>query len=356
MSKPVFFAIGQKYLEMDGLTGTIYPWEDGQRASTNPGTFEWWYFDAHFEDSSTAVIVFATKPVINPRTHLLPNLSLTITRADGRNTAEIDLPPAAGFHAEKEFCEVRMGPSIVHQELRDGHWIYMLHAETKHQTADLVFTGLVPPWRPGAGKSYFGDLEHFFAWLPAIPHGTVDGTLTYDGKTRRVHGTGYHDHNWGNVSLSSILDHWTWGRAHVGDYSLIFIEQIAARRYGSQRLPVFLLAKGDQVLVDDAQFLTMKAGDFFRHSGGREYPRNVNFLWSFGKEIVLLSLYEPRLIEAASLLGALPRFQRPLVRLVANPYYFRFDANLELEIELEDLKDHQRGRALYELMLLRKSH
>jgi hypothetical protein len=354
MTKPIFFAIGQKYLEMDGLTDTILPWEDGQRASTDPGTFEWWYFDAHFEDGSTVVIVFATKPIINPRTHLLPNLTLTITRAGGGKTSEIDLPPAADFHAATDSCDLRMGLSTVRQEKKDGHWIYTLHAETKDQSADLVFTGLVSPWRPGAGKGYYGDLGHFFAWLPAIPFGTVEGKLTYDGETRRVRGTGYHDHNWGNVPLPSILDHWTWGRAHVGDYSLIFVEQIAAHRYGSRRLPVFLLAKGDKILVDDARFLTMRAGDFVRHSGGREYPRNVDFLWSSGKERVRLSLNEPRLIEAASLLEALPRFQRPLARLAANPYYFRFDANLELEIELVGLKDNQYGRALYELMLLRK--
>jgi hypothetical protein len=353
MTKPIYFAVGSKYLEMDGLTDTVLPWEDGQRVNTNPGTFEWWYFDAHFEDCSTAVIVFATKPIINPGATLLPNLSLTISRPDGRKTAEFALPPASEFSAAKEACAVRLGLSSVRQEQKDGHWIYRLHAETRNQSADLVFKGVVPPWRPGAGKSYFGDLSHFFAWLPSIPHGTVEGTLTYEGQTHHVQGTGYHDHNWGNIPLPSILDHWIWGRAHVGDYSLIFVEQIAARRYGSQRLPVFLLAKREKVLADDARCLTMQAGEIVRHPGGREYPRSVNFLWESGTESVRLALREPQVIEAISLLGALPRFQRHLVRLMANPYYFRFNAKLELEIELEGLKDTQHGTALYELMMLR---
>ena len=34
-----------------------------------------------------------------------------------------------------------------------------------------------------------------------------------------------------------VLDHWTWGRAHVGDYSMIFVEQISTQKYGSQRIP-----------------------------------------------------------------------------------------------------------------------
>jgi hypothetical protein len=206
---------------------------------------------------------------------------------------------------------------------------------------------------PGAGKTYYGDLKHFFAWLPAIPYGTAEGTLTYDGKMRRVRGTGYHDHNWGNVPLPSILDHWIWGRAHVGDYSLIFVEQIATRKYGSQRMPVFLLAKGEKVLADDARLLTMQAGELVRHPGGREYPLSVDFLWTSGKHNVHLALREPQLIESTSLLGGLKPFQRSLARLVANPYYFRFNAKLELSISLEGLRDTQHGTALYELMMLK---
>ena len=353
MPKPIIFSVGPEFLERERLTSTVQAWEDGQRASTKRGEFEWWYFDAHFEDGSTAVIVFATKPIINPRSPLLPNLSLTITRPEGRKTAEFDLPPAAEFSSAKEACDVRLGAAWVRHEQQDGHWTYTLHAQTKTQSADLVFTGLVPPWRPGAGKSYFGDLHHFFAWLPAIPYGTVEGTLTYDGQTHTVSGTGYHDHNWGNVPLPSVLDHWTWGRAHVGDYSLIFVEQIASRKYGTQRLPVFLLAKGDQVLAEDARLLTMQAGPLIQHPGGRAYPRTVDFEYGSGEQKIHLALRAPRLIEATSLLGALPPLKRKLARLVANPYYFRFNAEMELTIDLPDLHDVQHGNALYELMMLK---
>jgi hypothetical protein len=38
--------------------------------------------------------------------------------------------------------------------------------------------------------------------------------------------------------------------------------------------------------------------------------------------------------------------------LFANPYYFRFNAEMNLEIDLAEVKDHQHGTALYELMML----
>jgi predicted secreted hydrolase len=359
MSRPITFAVGPEFLRRDGLAETILPWEDGQRVPTSRGAFEWWYFDAHFDDGTTAVIVFATKPIADPRRPLMPNLSLTVTRPDGTKTAQFDLPQAGEFSASKETCDVRVGRSWVKWSERGGGWTYVLHAETEALSADLTFTGLVPPWRPGAGKSYFGDPRRdgatcpYFAWLPAIPYGTVTGTLVYDGQAHTVQGIGYHDHNWGNVALASVLNHWVWGRAHLDGYTLIFVEQIAVRKYGSARLPVILLTKGNQVLVEDPRPMTMQARDFVRHPGGREYPREVDFVWKRGREGVRVALREPSLIEAVSLLGGLPRWKRSLARLVANPYYFRFNAELDLALELDGLRDRLSGTALYELMMLR---
>jgi predicted secreted hydrolase len=353
MPKPVIFAVGPEHLKREGLTETVTIRENALRAPTNHGTFEWWYFDAHFDDTTTAVIVYATKPIINPGVPLTPNLSLTITRADGTKIAEFAIPPADQFAASSEMCDVRIGPSWVRQTGQGTCWTFSLHAETTNLAANLTFTGLVPPWRPGAGKSYFGDLDHYFAWLPSIPFGTVEGTLTYDGQTRNVRGTGYHDHNWGNVALPSVMDHWYWGRAHVGNYTLIFVEQIALKKYGSTRMPVFLLAKGEKVLVDDARYLTMQARDFVHHPGGRDYPCEVDFTWTCDKDQVRLELRKQKLIEGVSLLLALPPAQRPIARLFANPYYFRFNTEMDLKIDLGDLHDSIRGPALYEIMMLR---
>ncbi len=353
MPKPVVFAVGPEFLQRDGLTEQVESWEDGQRAPTVRGTFEWWYFDGHFDDGTTAVIVFATKPLTNPAAPLTPYLSLTITHSDGTRAVEYGFPPADQFSAAAEVCDVRIGSSRVKQTGFATCWIFRLHAEIKGLAADLTFSALVPPWRPGARKSFFGDTEHYFAWLPSIPYGTVEGTLTYDGRTHAVRGTGYHDHNWGNVSLPSVMDHWYWGRAHIGDYTLIFVEQVTSKKYGSTRIPVILLAKGEKVLTDDSRYLTMQTRDFTRHPGGRKYPNEVDFIWRRGQNEVRLQLRKSNLIEAVSLLGALPPGKRRLARLFGNPYYFRFNTELDLRIELDELHDSVRGPALYEIMMLR---
>jgi predicted secreted hydrolase len=353
VTKPVIFAIEPEHLKREGLTEAVKTWEDGRRAPTGRGTFEWWYFDAHFDDQTTVVIVYATKPLVNPAAPLSPYLSITIIRADGTKLVEYAFSPADEFSAASEICDVKIGPSRVKQTGFEKCWAFSLHAAAKNLAADLTFTGLVPPWRPGAGITYFGDLEHYFAWLPSIPYGAVEGSLSYDGQTHPVRGDGYHDHNWGNIALPSVMDHWYWGRAHVSDYSLIFVEQVTLKRYGSTRIPVFLLAKREQVLVEDSRYLTFQARDFVHHPGGREVPREVEFLWSRGADRIRLRLGNQRMIEGISLLFALPRPKRALARLFANPFYFRFNTDLDLDIDLGSLHESIRGSALYEIMMLK---
>ena len=291
-----------------------------------------------------------TKPLLQRRDPLTPGVTITITRPDGQKLARFPLYPPEQFSAAGDRCDVKIGPSWVQGDLH----CYELHAEDNGLAADLVFTGIAPPWRPGTGKNYYdASLSRYFAWLPAIPYGTVQGTLTYDGQTYAVQGAGYHDHNWGNIGLDQVMSHWYWGRAHVGNYSLIFVEMVSTRAYGRNKIPVFMLAKGDRLLTGDGAPLTLETGDFQVHSSGRDYPNQLDFHWQASQGTVHITLHQPQIIEATSLLGFLPRWQQKLVRLIRNPYYFRFQAEMELTIDLDYVQASERGHALYELMLLR---
>lgn len=54
-------------LERLGLKpGVVEPWEDGYRPAGEKDAFEWWYFDAQFEDGSACVVTFSTKPNTKP--------------------------------------------------------------------------------------------------------------------------------------------------------------------------------------------------------------------------------------------------------------------------------------------------
>lgn len=77
-------------------------------ADTGRGSFEGWYFDAHLDDGSTAVIVFATTPLLARKGPLKPQLVLTIARPDGRTPDRSRVFPADQFSAARR--------------LRRAHW------------------------------------------------------------------------------------------------------------------------------------------------------------------------------------------------------------------------------------------
>ncbi len=339
----------ETFLQRERLMLEPEVWEDGLRADTGPGTFEWWYFDALSQDGSSIVIVYSTKSLLQRTGPLRPTMYLSITRPNGQKLSDYSVYHDKQFSAAQDQCDVRIGPNWARGDLHS----YELHAEGKGTATDLIFTRLVPPWRPGAGKFYYDEVQScFFGWLPTIPFGYVAGTLTYDGHTHDFTGTGYHDHNWGNIGLSKVMSYWYWGRAHVGDYTVIFVEMVAAKAYNSQKIPLFMLAQGDRILIGDGQPLTLRLGEEEQHPSGKIYPRRLDLRWQTAEGIVNLALRRPQIIEASSILTYLPTWKRWLARLVANPYYFRFYADLELSVELAGTRTIEQGKALYELVIL----
>jgi len=120
-------------------------------------------------------------------------------------------------------CDVAIGKNRVRGNLKKYH----IHTGIDGTICDLTLKRLVPSWRPGVGKWYFGNEQNdFFAWFPSVPYGEMSGTIAYKGKPRKVKGSGYHDHNWGNIAMSELWNNWWWSRSQLGDYTNIAIELI----------------------------------------------------------------------------------------------------------------------------------
>ena len=117
---------------------------------------------------------------------------------------------------------MHIGPNRLQGDLHR----YEFSLETPELAAHVTFTGIVPPARIGTGEFRLGESDRL-GWLVAIPRGTVEGTITLCGQTRMVRGLGYHDHNWGSLPFEDYLQEWYWGRAYLGDYTVIFSELAA---------------------------------------------------------------------------------------------------------------------------------
>lgn len=327
-------------------------WEDGYRAAkAADSTFEWWYFDCQFDDGSTLVVTFSNKPHTDPSGPLTPTLLVIRQFPDGTRYHVSPTFPASEFSASETRCDVRIGASTVAGDLET----YDMHIETDDLVADVKITRQAPSWRPGAGVTYFGSSkEHFLAWVVPVPYGTVTATVTEKGSTTSHTGSAYHDHNWGNHLMGSFLDHWFWGRAHVGDYSIVYVRMTTKGflGLGSLNIPTFFLAKGDTIITDDLLPLRLTTSGDVNGPGHQTYPTKLEWTWQTDRGRIAMTVSNPTLIESLDM--NVPRHGiSALLHGGEHPMYYDFNADLELTIELDDLTDRVVGRTLYEKMMFR---
>ncbi len=345
---------GAQILAKLGLEpGHVQPWEDGYRAHGDPDhTFEWWYFDMQLDDGSTLVTTFSNKPHTDPHGPLRPSVLAIYRDTDGNRIRLNPDVPVDQFTAATDGCDVRIGASTVTGDLAS----YQLHIEVDGLTADLTLTRHAPSWRPGAGMSYFdAEQTKYLGWVVAVPYGTVEGTITVNGQTRNVTGAGYHDHNWGNELMSSMLDHWYWGRAHIGDYTVVYVRMTTKGLFGlgAINLPTFLLAKGDEVITDDLLPLRLETSGDVPGPGHQTYPTQLVWSWRTDEGRVTMTVTNPTMIEALDMTEGEPEWKRPLIHLFEHPMYYDFNADMELAIDLKGIKETVTGRTLYEKMMFR---
>jgi hypothetical protein len=244
-----------------GLTeGVVAEWEDGLRTDPERESFEWWYLDGALSDGSKLTVEFHTKPpYVSPSQPLTPFISFTLDRPDGTNVSRTLVAAAEDFTASSDRCDVRIAENTFAGDLRT----YRIHVAIEGVVADLELRSQVPAWRPATGHALFGD--KLVAWLPAVPRGTLSGTISVDGVEEAVDGVGYHDHNWGTAPLRKLVDHWYWGRARIGDYTVVTLAFTSNAEYGRVHHPAFMVARGSEIIAAGERDVEFAASDVHPH-------------------------------------------------------------------------------------------
>lgn len=326
----------------------VAPHEDGMRTHGGKGTVEWWYFDAHLDDGSTVVANFMTKPIMKRGKPLTPKMEVTVTEPDGTVHQSFTFYEASQFSASAEGCDVRIGDSTVRGNLET----YTLHLVAEHIQADLVLDREVVSWRPGAGKVYFdADRTDYLGWVVAVPQGSVTGTITVDGRTWDVVGSGYHDHNWTNTAINKPLDRWYWGRTGVDPYTVLFFAAEGSRRWDHAPLNLFMLAEGEPVLVSGAGGLTLTPSEFTTTKP--PYPMELSLVVDQNDTLVSMEMLHPVILEQEDLLGSMPPLAQGFLHLFMRPWYYRFQVDSHLSVETPMGVSASDGKSIYELMIFR---
>lgn len=331
----------------------IKPWEDGMRTSGKDNTYEWWYFDSHYSDGTVLVIVFYTKNIVMVRGGIRPLATMELTLPDGRKFYNQITESPGNCSFSSEGCHVINGDSYIKGDLLE----YEIVFNGPTMSAKVNLKNTIGPWRPKCGQILFGDSEEYsFNWLPSVPEGEATAEIQVEGKTLNLKGTGYHDHNWGNISMFKLMHHWYWGRAKIGVYKVISSWITAGRKYGYNEFDIFMLAKGNEIIGDNSNHtLKFSCQDEYldNYTGKLVYNKIIyNYIATSGDEYKLI--YDRKKdIAREFFYESLPKSLRPLAKKLGfKGSYQRFEGKVTLErardgIVLETVTEDS---AVWELM------
>ena len=333
-------------------------WEDGSRVDGSKGCYEWWYYDSHYPDGTVLVIFFFSKMPIDVNGPIKPISSMELTLPDGRKLSEEVYATIEESHYAKTQCDVKIGECWCRGDLK--HYDVVFKGKT--MSARLTLDGTIKAWRSQTGSIFFGDNEeHYFAWLPAIPEGVAVADVTYE-KDKHLHleGSGYHDHNWGNISMLKLMHHWYWGRAKIGDYKVISSWITAGKKYGYQDHDVFMIAKNGELLGDNSNHTLkfMPEGRYMDEYTGKPVYNKVIYEYTTESEDTYRITYERSGdINKTRFVDVLPKPLGMLAKMIGfDGGYLRFEGTATVE-KIEEGKAVERvsDPAVWELMYFGKS-
>jgi hypothetical protein len=311
-----------------GIGQKIAIWEDGRRTPKSGDTFEWWYFDGLLDDGTVVVVWFGDNWFFGSHDRAV-TIELTPPGKPTRRVMRTFEEPGS---FSSDVADIKIGPHQFKGDL-DTYSIHVDPAETGGVGCDLTLRRRVASYRPATG--YIEAGKQFFAWLVPVPEGAVTGTLTADGETREVTGSGYHDHNWGNVSPAKLFDSWWWGRGRSGEHTIIASEIHGKSAVGGTSIPLFFIGDEHQVEVNafGSDVSTIK-GDPVRHPDSnhkRPIGSGISFITADGSRAEFK--ISDHLLKSADLVADESFVIRAAAWAISKkPWYTRFESPIILTL------------------------
>jgi len=353
MDKKALLGKNISYYQRLGINKEIAVWEDGIRSTGGRGTYEWWYFDAAYSDGTKVVVIFYTKNGFDVRGLSNPTASIEITYPNGKRISKyVSEGRGQKIRASKERCDVKIGQSSI--KYSKGN--YLIH----FMDGDIEYTCTMKPklpmWRPGTGHWYYGEKqEYYFAWIVAQPSANISATLKVCDETLELSGTGYHDHNWGNIHMRKLMNHWYWCRANIGPYTIIACDIITQKKYDYTRLPVIMIAKDGIILEDNEEKTVIKRLSTQYHPITRKFIDNnlkfvhqadngTNYQIEFKREHDILAFNMIDRMEISQILSSIVK------AIGINPTYIRCIGEVKLTVKKNGKKEVFKKEGLWEQM------
>lgn len=246
---------------MNLLTGVE---QDFHRPQKSPGAYEWWHFDGTDEASGYSFVIrfhagnlFSayyqdslrtywekTKSPLSPEalakgdtvSTLAPNpldycgVSFRLFHKGTMVAESLQEFSQKSLKASDKHGAVLLGPNRFNWDQRGDPPSYVLTAQAPLPDgkatvrARLFFTPLLKT-NPALPQP---EVPSTHTWVLAAPLCRVEGTFEWvdrQGDTKKETafvGQGYHDHHFGSVPLDRFVKAWHWGRAFLGEETLVY--------------------------------------------------------------------------------------------------------------------------------------
>ena len=328
-----------------GIGKEIEVREDGRRTPKSSDYFEWWYFDGLLDDGTVVVVWFGDNWLYGSQKRAV-DFELTPPGKPTRRVMRTFDDPGA-FATDQ--ANIQIGPHSFKGNLQT-YAIHVDAAETGGLGCDLVLRRRVASYRPATGYDEAGD--RFFAWLVAVPEGAITGTLTADGVTRQVTGSGYHDHNWGNVSPADHIRQLVVGarpKRRPHDHRRRYPWQ---GRGGGTDIPLLFVADdhGVQVNAYGSDVSAVESSPVRHPDPNHERPINsaVSFATADGNRAEFK--ISERLLTSSSLLSD-QSFVKKMVAAIMSikPWYSRFVSPITLKLPGQSSQEGEGTLEYFEL-------
>jgi len=321
------------------------------------GFFSWTYtFMFYLDDDSSGMIQFTYWKYYVMETRGLyfafndkgDHLYLRKGLADADETSYSGDPP-----------EMKMGPHYwkgfypdfyVHQDFpaEDGQ---------PQMMTDLHFHCRTPGWRPGEGPVHYGAPDgDWYDLIVMIPWADLDGTVTIDGKTRKVKGFGYSDHNSQTVFPTTQCDELMALRSFNDDYSINFLDYIAPEKFGRERSTWILIMKDHEILYATDKWERQMFDFKVEPRRGYKYPTRVTVKIDQPGVKLTGEIKGVKFIGAVDAMDEVPAFVRPVAeKFVTAPVFIRQNAVVQWRLTMPDqsIDDTFTAKGVYETTIVK---
>jgi hypothetical protein len=150
-----------------------------------------------------------------------------------------------------------------------------------------------------------------------------------------------------------VVHDWYWARGQAGPYSVIASYITAAQRYGFEPIPIFMLARDNALIGDNAAKVTFeREGVYTDEETGKPVAATTRYTYTDGEDRYVVSFNRSHDLSATRMTDTLKGVKRVAARLAHfDGAYLRFTGDIEVSrYHRGELAETHKDDAIWELM------